>query len=66
MITEILKRMTGSELLLLNIVTGGAHQGQIDTELDRRALTGVVRPAAVRRYRHPAAARQTAGLTAVA
>ena len=30
------------------------------------ALTGVVRPAAIRRYRYTAAARQTAGLTAVA
>ena len=39
MITEIMKRMTGSELLLLNVISG-AHQGQIDAELDRRALTG--------------------------
>ena len=39
MITEIMKRMTGSELLLLNVVSG-AHQGEIDAELDRRALHG--------------------------
>jgi len=39
MITEIMKRMTGSELLLLNLING-THQGEIDTELDRRALHG--------------------------
>ena len=38
--TEILKRMTGEELLLLRILNGESTRPAIEAELDRRAMMG--------------------------
>ena len=40
MIDEMLKKMTGEELLLMRILGGVDVADTIDTELDRRAIIG--------------------------
>ena len=48
MMGEILKRMSGEELLLMSILQGSHVQADVDAELDRRALSGTPRRRAVR------------------
>ncbi len=47
---EVLKRMSGEELLLLRILNGESVQAAIDLELDRRASGGPGRPGRIEEF----------------
>ena len=61
MLSDVMKRMSGEELLLLRIISGNRVAPEIEHELDRRALLGPMRQVVVRRRSvskrlvHPAA-----------
>ena len=57
MIANVLKRMSGEEMLLLRILKGQAVRPEIETELDRRAHLGSTLRRKAEAYwagRHPA------------
>ncbi|KKL09136.1 hypothetical protein LCGC14_2568900 [marine sediment metagenome] len=59
--SKILKRLNGSELLMMSILGNVYSQGSIDNELDRRALHG---PPAQRRAKTAVASDQSASTIA--